>query len=418
MRFVEQVALSQVWHTGDRLVVYRPYFRANSEETYIFGGRRDSAEAHTLAYQEVRDCDPALSAFTTPDSPALAFHLLYGSVTVIAKTDDAVARINPPRALAVAGDPTADGDTSAVARIVSCAVLPSDVVEVWAHTLPICATQHTQATPQRQQFLCIRCRASQFETWCGPQWASSFYLSNNIATPHRSASSSSRVCNSGSNIGDRYQDDAQDGLHAALSVLPAFSAGQCVRFTGMKISAHQSLAAATSRDSPSGGMSTAVQHYIQSLGSSGVGAEVAFCTISHDHLDQALDLFHTKDCGDRPAGAPKGRTSATVLNISRLVALACSPSLVRPITLLQARAVRGAAAGSVLVCASSVQPMHPSVRLCERIAGCGVSPNLRLGYQVVSTDYVRIYICLSVYSVLHYLHRCACATTVEKCCVF
>jgi hypothetical protein len=375
---------------GDQLLVYRPYLRANAEETFVFGAKQHSGHshpAHSLGYEVRSTAQPGLLDFVPTAAHFATFHLLYGSVTVVARVQ---AKVQAPSNALPSALPsvTAPGSgqsstaiTSAVVRLLSIALSkhtaaggPQTVVELW-----VVALEHnvvSSPTQSRRRLLCVRVSQAQFEDICGGSVRASLSCGE-VTEPMGGVES----CTS------------------PLTCTPSCRPGQVLLISGL-LTVHSELFA--SLDHGAAAMPSTVLQYLKVRGEAAV--EVLHCGWGPTAADDAPSLFPQWNKGNSTiltaAGGPitggQQCRTAQLFNLSVLPSLACSPSLLLPVNLAEALAQRGTVgAGCVLVHVSSLQPMHPSVRVCEGAEGeaalqvgqkrpAAEGQTASWGYQVVS----------------------------------
>lgn len=371
-----QVSLSRMWSPGDLLLVYRPYLRANAEEEAIFGANRPGAldnPAHTLAYDVVRRADPGLLEHL----PALAscaalsfvnYHLLYGSVTVISKivtsTSDTGNATTTSHYSGAVAKVQAGAHLSAHSRLgpvmgrligVFEGMQPGGdarggMVELWVQVL-------SQA---------VRCGAAASD----PQ-GSAVLRVRFLASAHPALQS--LTCYPGctpSNRSGSVTEPAEAG--ARMPCQPIAQAGQLVSISGLT-AIHLSTLPQPNWQHQAGNPPPGVTQYLSSAFPGLQGdVQVLNCVFTESSIDSADALFGADaDCagtattsGVNVEVSESVQASASIVALCCLPALACSPSLLLPVSLRQAMALaRTAACGCILVQAS-IQPLHPSVRLC------------------------------------------------------
>ena len=340
-----------MWSERDRLILYRPYLRANAEEERLFGANR--AVEQCLAHTVVEQPDPCLVEFLPaagPDAEVFAnYHMLYGSVSVICKIEtDTSGSSSIPAGVVPLRSPTSaiqvgDRNVSVVGTVLSLRSIPlpvptnavgsdsSDaVIEMWVHCA---ATNAGKFAPSHgQQLLRIRCHSKAFFTRAKE---SGLFLLGPITTGAVQAGQSVFI---------------SSGI-SVLSACPLSAvASETKQREGDGLSANQ------------------VQRWMVGFG--GDSTPVLNCAWG----PSASNLFHTHAQHSASATASAGVEDGTestssegckIVPLCCLPALACSPSLFLPTSLVAAMSVvtgPSSAAGCVLVQAS-IQPMHPSVRL-------------------------------------------------------
>jgi hypothetical protein len=390
--------------------VYRPYLRANAEETFIFGAKQHSSHshpAHSLGYEVRSTAQQGLLDFVPSAAHFAAFHLLYGSVTVVARVQAKVQA--PSNALpSVLASVTGPGSgqsstaiTSAVVRLVSIAVSkhtvaggPQTVVELWAETFERTVVSFPKQS--RRRLPCIRTSQAQFEDVCG---------------------SSVRVSLSCGEVTE--PAGGGESSVSPLTCTPSCRPGQVLLLSGL-LTVHRELFA--SLDHTAAVLPATVLQYVRVCGEAAV--EVLHCGWGPAAADDAPSLFpQCNKASTTVLNAARGPITggqqcrtAQLLNLSVLPSLACSPSLLLPVTLAEALSQSGTiGAGCVLVHVSSLQPMHPSVRVCEgaeceaaqqvgqKRSATANGQTVSWGYQVVSAAFVlvRCFPC-SVVTMRHY----------------
>jgi hypothetical protein len=340
--------------------VYRPYLRANAEETFVFGAKQHSSHshpAHSLGYEVRSTAQPGLLDFVPTTAHFAAFHLLYGSVTVVARVQ---AKVQAPSNALPSALPsvTAPGSgqsstaiTSAVVRLLSIAVSkhtaaggPQTVVELW--TVAVEHNVVSSPTQSRRRLLCIRVSQVQFDDICGSSVRASLSCGE-VAEPAGGGESSA----------------------SPLTCTPSCRPGQVLFLSGL-LTVQRELFA--SLDHTAAVLPATVLQYLKVRGEAGV--EVLHCGWGPTAADNAPSLFPQCTKGSAatltsargPTTGGQQCRSAQLFNLSVLPSLACSPSLLLPVTLAEALSQSGTiGAGCVLVHVSSLQPMHPSVRVCE-----------------------------------------------------
>jgi len=290
----------------DRLVLYRPYLRANVEEELLFGGRRAADGAAVPP-------DPALFEFlpstTSCSLPSFVnYHLLYGSVTVVCKLEFTAPNVLPTadRDDALSTNEHAPGavyGTILSLRALKGAAQSWTEAELWlSQDAPALSPA---MVPGTTSLLRIRCSADALRAMC-----------------------------------------PSTGLQGegALADLP-LRAGQGVFIAGgIDVLASSTLTFLSAGEGDGDFLNDLLSVF-------GGDMHVSDCTTSAVRAEGA--------CAEVGYVA----SEAAIIPLCSLPALACSPSLFSPVPLAQALKVfRTASAGCVLVQAS-LQPMHPSVRL-------------------------------------------------------
>eukprot|EP00601_Ochromonadales_sp_CCMP2298_P003595 CAMPEP_0173180730 /NCGR_PEP_ID=MMETSP1141-20130122/6878_1 /TAXON_ID=483371 /ORGANISM="non described non described, Strain CCMP2298" /LENGTH=816 /DNA_ID=CAMNT_0014103613 /DNA_START=2537 /DNA_END=4984 /DNA_ORIENTATION=+ len=393
-----QVALSALWGAGDALLFYRPYLRSNREDP--LWGWRDAPE------------DAGLSEFLPPQAVPLfpAFHLLYGSITIVAKvqglaTTAASAPIADPFSIpapasavgaGAAGRGNTQGCIEAGARNASvCGRLlavregrvslggaPVSVLELWLHHSPYHASaqggqqegkqgqgQQGQGQEGEGQLLCVRCLGSEF-----PALVPS--LVQTASGPHCYPAS-------GCQPGQLLQLAGLGCLGTRLlhestlaQVLATQAQTQMQGQAQLQVQAHDRI------DLQLGVPPVSVARYLQQHQWT-KGVLVADCVLGGGSPDTASALFPLPILSDDARGMgrsqpqPQPQSAAASLPLCRLAALTGSPSLLKPQHLASLPMLRAADAGCVLVLAQ-LQQLHPNVRLAVGaaavLAGTGGVP--------------------------------------------
>lgn len=412
-----QVSLSRMWGAGDLLLVYRPYLRANAEEETIFGAHRPGAlsnPAHTMAYDVVQRADPSLYEQLPPPSPSAAlsfanYHLLYGSVTVISKIEfpgagggGGAGQGITLRSSSITPRLTQQPQHSPHSRLL-CPVLgrligvflckrnynngcsngiigvngrASDgdpVVELWVQALGSAGRESVgtgsegRNAPKSPTVLRVRYLANMYPAMRSMTGFPGFQNEGS--------------CVVGSNTAEQPADDVTERLRC----LPTAQAGQLVSISGLRalhlstLHLHPALQQQQwneQRPPPPSVAGYLLSAYPQLLHCALEVLNCGFSDIGGNIVDPAATscLFEPNAAVYMHATAASlptmddsregGLADPSVLALCSLPALACSPSLQLPIPLQQALALAHTPTSGAILVHASIQPLHPSVRLC------------------------------------------------------
>lgn len=471
-----QVSLSRMWRAGDLLQVYRPYLRANAEEETIFGTHRPGAlhnPAHTMTYSVVQRADPCLcdhlplaesSARGAPgDLHFMNYHLLYGSVTVISKIETAEEKANK--------DAVAPGSSLTSGIVTGTGVVPhSRLGPVLGRLLGVSvasarSSSASEKGPVVELWLQLFARAgvgtadASVPACCPGPILRVRYLQHLHRTLYSMVSFPGTCCNNvGSSVGHILE---QHDCEASMRCLPIAQAGQLVSISGL-CSLHSSVVSLKQANSQHSAPPQGVLQYLLSAcsaPSSGSDVSVLNCALGDGESAEALFKCDPAD-RSRAVGSKRVRSagedsdsdvsSVSIAALCSLPALACSPSLALPLSLKSALAQMHAPSCGCIFVQASIQPLHPSVRLCcppavstgtltaiadpaakrartrdsTSVLTADGERSVLMGYQLVSYYNVHriinvqcIFHLLFVYVRNHAILRCGCGTEREKHCV-